>query len=191
MTTDNTTTVEPDQPGLLGLLALGELTLHLRLSAVLADAPDPAFALRAATASSAHLERARRFCELTTSAELETWRPVVDTLLGVPAADWLEGMVSAQVVGGALADLADLLPQASGAPESAGPADVVRTYVEDDPALAGRLSLFGRRTFGRVLISGRQIVARLPETHASPVRAYFDAAGDTFATRMTSMALKG
>lgn len=213
-------------PRLVGLLALGEFSLHVDLTAALAEVRDPAFALRIAALSAGRLDRARRFTEVAGAdthagsgvasgvgsgvdsgvdsgvGALEAWRPTVDVLRGIPAADRFEAMVGAAVVGGVLSDLAALLPGSG--PESgvtaagaAGAADdddllaTVRGEVEADPALAGRLSLYGRRVFGRILLAGRGVVAALAEPERGAVQTYLAGAGEGFADRMSAMGLKG
>lgn len=204
MTTEDPTpapTAHGDTPGLLALLALGELSLHLRLTAALGESDDPRRALALATASAGHLERARRFAGLLgdDAGAMAAWQPCVDVLLGVPAADWVEGMAGANVAGGVLSDLARLVefvPQVgvgAGAVEGAGDdlTAEVREVVDADPALVGRLSLFGRRVFGRVLRSGVQIESMLAEPERSRVHTYLEGAGDVFAERMAAMGLRG
>ena len=226
MTTDNLTTDGPQGPGshdeqgdsqgqdsrpadaapnLFGLLALGEFALHVDLTGALADMPEHAFAsgLRVATLSAGRLERARRFAELAGADALEPWRPTVELLREIPAADRFEALVGAGVVGGVLSDLAALASDDGSGGGSydgnGGDADrddlaaTVRGEVEADPALAGRLSLYGRRVFGRVLLAGREVVVALaePSPERDRVQAYLEGAGEGFAERMSAMGLKG
>lgn len=200
MTTENTPaahTPHIDGPNLVGLLALAELELHLRLTAALTDAPDPAFALRVATVSAGHLERARHYSGLARDARPArdgwdaAWKPSVDLLLDVPALNWLEGLTGAYVVAGVLTDLAELVPGTDADTSGAELAAAVREATEHDPGLVGRLSLFGRRVFGRVLLSGKRIEDTLLEPEKARVRAYFERAGEAFAERMSTMGLRG
>ena len=202
MTTESITSSSvPEDAGarLLGLLALAELTLYLRLTAALAEVGDPVRALRVAAAATRHLQRAEQFtARLQTDAGspdgMAPWRPTVDGLTEIRANDWLEGMVGAHVVGGVLGDLAALLPASDESAVRADAGDLaaaVREATDLDPALVGRLSLFGRRVFGRVLLAARDVVARVPESERPLIRDYFEGAGDIFAERMTAMGLKG
>lgn len=149
------------------------------------------------------------------------WDTAVAHLIATPApTDRLERLVSfaiaRQVVSGLEATL-DVLPDASGSGAGAGAgaaadadradtADgpdqvairLVRDAVSDDERLVGRLSLHGRRSFGRVLLGGAEIRRALETdasasgtSHAAAVEAYFAESGDAFAALMSDMGLNG
>lgn len=164
---------------LLGVLAYGELTAFSRLASDADLAPSlsaKAAIARLATAEFAHFEQVlTRLEELGVEAELamEPFVAAVDSFHDRTApADWLEGLVKAYVGDGIAADfyreistyldprtrdlVTSVLAQAGQASVVVG---AVREAIEDDPKVAGRLALWGRRLVGEALSQAQRVAA--------------------------------
>jgi tRNA-(MS[2]IO[6]A)-hydroxylase (MiaE)-like len=164
---------------LLGVLAYGELTAFDRLAedATLA----PTLTGRAALAGMAaaeigHYQRLReRLTELGADAET-AMRPFVEVFDTFHArtqpSTWLEGLVKAYVGDGLANDFyreiaayvdADTRALVMQVFADAGQAefvvDRVRAAIEEDPKVAGRLALWGRRLVGEALSQAQRIAA--------------------------------
>lgn len=174
----------PDDPAyraavtdLLGLLSLGELTAFERLAADAGLAPtlaDKAALAAMAVAEFQHFEQLRdRLAELGVDAE-QAMIPFRDALQAfhehTTPADWLEGLVKAYVGDGIAADfyreVAEYVDEGTRALvldvlADTGHADFVvshvRSAIADDPQVAGRLALWGRRLVGEALSQAQQV----------------------------------
>lgn len=178
---------------LLGVLGLGELTAFERLAADAGLAPslsDKAQLAAMAVAEFRHFERVReRLDELGVSADdaMVPFRAALDDFHTHTApADWLEGLVKAYVGDGIAADfyreisstvdprtrelVIDVLAD-TGHAEFA--VDRVRSAIELDPPVAGRLALWARRIVGEAL-SQAQRVAVDRDALSSLVAGNFD-----------------
>jgi hypothetical protein len=164
---------------LLGTLAYGELSAFLRLSG---DAElAPTLTAKAALAGLAvtefhHYEALReRLVGLGADPE-EAMAPFVAAIDGfherTAPQTWLEGLVKYYVGDGIASDFyrevsAFLDPQTRdlvlGALADAGQAEFVvhevRHAIQEEPALAGRLALWGRRLVGEALSQGQRVAA--------------------------------
>ncbi len=164
---------------LLGALAYGELTAFERLAEDAKLAPtlaDKAALAAMASAELGHFTRLRdRLGDLGVDV-FAAMEPFVATFDGFHAhtapADWPEGLVKAYVGDGLAADFyrevaahldADtrtLILQTLDDTGHAGFAvDRVRRVIAAEPAVAGRLALWGRRLVGEALIQAQTVVA--------------------------------
>ncbi len=164
---------------LLGVLAYGELSAFERLCADAALAPtldDKAEVAAMACAEFGHFQQLRgRLTELGASPE-EAMRPFVAPLDAFHAstapADWLEGLVKAYVGDGIAADFyreisvllddrtRDLVVEVFGdTGHSSFVVSKVRSAIEVDPRVAGRLALWGRRLMGEALSQAQRVAA--------------------------------
>jgi len=164
---------------LLAVLAYGELSAFQRLAADSAMAPtiDDAAALAAmASAEHRHFTRLRdRLVDLGADPE-EAIRPFVDAIDGfhlhTAPSDWLESLVKAYVGDGIGTDfyreIAVVLEPADRAlvtdvcedlGQSAFVVTTVREAIAADPAVAGRLALWGRRLVGEALSQAQRVAA--------------------------------
>lgn len=164
---------------LLGVLAYGELSAFERLCADAALAPtldDKAEVAAMACAEFGHFQQLRtRLIALGAEPE-EAMRPFVTPLddfhASTAPADWLEGLVKAYVGDGIAADfyreisvLLDdqtrelVLEVFADTGHSAFVVDKVRTAIEVDPRVAGRLALWGRRLMGEALSQAQRVAA--------------------------------
>jgi 1,2-phenylacetyl-CoA epoxidase catalytic subunit len=154
---------------LLGALAYGELSAFERLAEDSAMAPslgDKAEVAAMASAEYAHFERLReRLVELGADpfAAMQPFAAPIDAFHEhTKPADWLEGLVKAHVGDGLAADFyrevaayvdadtkALVLETLSDTGHSAFAVDRVRRAIEEQPAVSGRLALWGRRLMGR------------------------------------------
>jgi hypothetical protein len=167
---------------LLGVLAYGELSGFEQLAADATRAPDLRDKAQIAELAAAEL---RHFALLRTRLEsmgvdvTVAMAPFVDALelfhASTRPVDWLEGVVKAYVGNGIAVDfyrevsgLVDdstraLVLQVLG---DTGQADFaverVCRAIEEDPVVAGRLALWGRRIVGEALAQAQQVVARRP-----------------------------
>ncbi|MGL5856864.1 MAG: ferritin-like fold-containing protein [Angustibacter sp.] len=179
--------VDPfDDPGyraavvdLLAVMAYGELTAFHRIAADLDLAPtlpDKEALGRQAVTEFAHYELlATRLSELgvDVAAAVEPFVAAVDDFHErTRPSTWLEGLVKAYVGDGIAADFFREVASALDADTRAlvlevlqdlGQADVavraVREAVEADPAVAGRLALWGRRLVGEALSQAQRVAA--------------------------------
>jgi len=164
---------------LLGVLAYGELSAFERLCADAALAPtldDKAEVAAMACAEFGHFQQLRsRLIDLGASPE-ESMRPFVTPLdtfhASTAPADWLEGLVKAYVGDGIAADfyreisvLLDdptrelVLEVFADTGHSNFVVSKVRTAIEVDPRVAGRLALWGRRLMGEALSQAQRVAA--------------------------------
>ncbi len=164
---------------LLGVLAYGELSAFERLCADAALAPsldDKAEVAAMACAEFGHFQQLRaKLTDLGVSAD-EAMRPFVAPLDAFHAstapADWLEGLVKAYVGDGIAADfyreISVLLDDENRALVLEVFADTghsefvvsrVRSAIEADPRVAGRLALWGRRLMGEALSQAQRVAA--------------------------------
>ena len=164
---------------LLGVLAYGELTAFERLAddATLAPTLEDKAALAAlAVTEFHHFERLRdRLQELGVDpvSAMEPFRTALDSFHRHTApSDWLEGLVKAYVGDGIATDfyreVAALVDAHTRALvfevlENSGQVsfvvDRVRKAIADDPKVAGRLALWGRRLVGEALAQAQRVAA--------------------------------
>ena len=164
---------------LLGVLAYGELSAFERLAADAALAPtlaDKAALADMASAEYHHYERlAGRLVEMG-AEPYEAMEPFVASIDGfhesTRPADWLEGLIKAYVGDGIGADFyrevsthldpdtRDLVLAVCGDTGHAEFAiDRVRAAIAEDPRVAGRLALWGRRLVGEMLSQAQRVAA--------------------------------
>jgi tRNA-(MS[2]IO[6]A)-hydroxylase (MiaE)-like len=164
---------------LLGALAYGELTAFDRLAEDARMAPSlsgrAALAQMAATEIGHYRLLAERLTSLGAVAE-EAMAPFVAALDGFHAmtvpSDWLEGLVKAYVGDGLAADfyreIADFVDPAtreliievlSDTGSAAFAVREVRAAIDAQPALAGRLALWGRRLVGEAISQTQHVLA--------------------------------
>jgi hypothetical protein len=164
---------------LLGVLAYGELSAFERLAADAALAPtlaDKAALADMASAEYHHYERlAGRLVDLGADP-YEAMSPFVASIDGfhesTHPADWLEGLIKAYVGDGIGADFyrevsthldpdtRDLVLAVCGDTGHAEFAiDRVRAAIAEDPRVAGRLALWGRRLVGEMLSQAQRVAA--------------------------------
>lgn len=202
----------PAAATLVALCARAELGLHLRLAAVLDGRGDARTARILTPLLTQTWQRYRELAGGRGDADpaahdeaVDRWTTAATHLVGSPTpVDWAESMVSTAVGRELLTGLeeaagvvvTDELALSVGAQEAA--TRLVQEAITTDPTLVGRLSLYGRRCFGRVLLAGAEIRRTLgaeadPALDAARPRigVFFDGAGDVFAARMAAMGLNG
>lgn len=201
----------PAAAALVALCARAELGLHLRLASVLDGRGDARTARLLTPLLAQTLHRYRELSEGRGDADpaahdeaVDRWSTAATHLVGSPTpADWAESMVSTAIGRELLTGLeeaagviADELALSAGAQDAA--TRLVREAITADPTLVGRLSLYGRRCFGRVLLAGAEIRRTLAaeadpvlDTARPRIAVFFDGAGDVFAARMAAMGLNG
>lgn len=165
---------------LLGVLAYGELIAFERLAADAALAPtidDKAALAGMAAAEFRHFTRLRdRLVALGVDPQnaMEPFRQPLETFHEMTApSDWLEGLVKAYVGDGIGMDFyreiaAYVDPQTrelvldvcDDLGQSAFVVDRVRAAIEEDPRVAGRLALWGRRLVGEALSQAQRVAAQ-------------------------------
>jgi tRNA-(MS[2]IO[6]A)-hydroxylase (MiaE)-like len=165
---------------LLGVLAYGELTAFERLAADASFAPtleDKAALAAMAVAEFAHFARLRdRLTEIGVSptAAMTPFVAPLDAFHELTApSDWLEGLVKAYVGDGIATDfyreVAAYVDEGTGrlvldVLADTGHADFaverVRAAIAEDPRLAGRLALWGRRLVGEALSQAQRVAAQ-------------------------------
>ena len=164
---------------LLGVLAYGELTAFDRLADDARLAPTlagRAALARMAAAEIGHFQLLQdRLTELGVDPD-EAMRPFVDVFdtfhASTAPSTWLEGLVKAYVGDGIAADfyreVAELLDPSTRqlvleVLADTGHADFavreVRAAIQADPALSGRLALWGRRLVGEALSQAQRVAA--------------------------------
>jgi len=164
---------------LLAVLAYGELSAFQRLAADSALAPtinDAAALAAMASAEHRHFTRLReRLVELGADPE-EAIRPFVTAIDGfhqhTAPSDWLEGLVKAYVGDGIGSDFyreisvmlhpddrALVTEVCEDLGQSAFVVETVRAAIVADPAVAGRLALWGRRLVGEALSQAQRVAA--------------------------------
>lgn len=164
---------------LLGVLAYGELTAFERLAADGAMAPtidDKAALAGMATAEFRHFARLRdRLVELGVDPQeaMAPFRRALEEFHTHTAPnDWLEGLVKAYVGDGIgtdfyreIASFVDedtrelVVSVCEDLGQSAFIVDRVRAAIADDPRVAGRLALWGRRLVGEALSQAQRVAA--------------------------------
>jgi len=167
---------------LLGVLAYGELSGFEQLAADAGRAPDLGDKAEIAELASAEL---RHFALLRARLDASgvdvatAMRPFVAALdvfhASTRPADWLEGVVKAYVGNGIAVDFyrevsglvddstRDLVLEVLGDTGQAEFAvERVRRAIEQDPVVAGRLALWGRRIVGEALAQAQQVIAVRP-----------------------------
>ena len=164
---------------LLGALAYGELSAFERLAEDSAMAPslaDKADVAAMASAEYGHFERLReRLVELGADpyAAMQPFQRPIDAFHEhTRPADWLEGLVKADVGDGLAADFyrevaayvdagtrALVLEALEDTGHSQFAVGRVRRAIEERPAVAGRLALWGRRLMGEALSQAQRVVA--------------------------------
>ncbi|AYY15228.1 tRNA 2-methylthio-N6-isopentenyl adenosine(37) hydroxylase MiaE-like protein [Actinobacteria bacterium YIM 96077] len=164
---------------LLGALGLGELAAFQRLSADSELAPtlaDQAALAGMAVVEFHHFERIRdRLAELDVSVD-DAMAPFHDAYAAFHAntapSTWLEGLVKAYVGDQIATDFyreisvavdEDTRLLVTSVLEDSGQADFivehVRRAISDDPSVAGRLALWGRRLVGEALSQAQRVAA--------------------------------
>lgn len=164
---------------LFGVLAYGELGAFERLAADAAMAPrigDKAALAGMATAEYRHFLALRdRLVELGVDPDvaMEPFRRPIDEFHAhTKPADWLEGLVKAYVGDGIALDFYKeisayvdpasrelVLATCEDLGQSAFVVDRVRSAIETDPRVAGRLALWGRRLVGEALSQAQRVAA--------------------------------
>ncbi|MFI6981686.1 ferritin-like fold-containing protein [Embleya sp. NPDC050154] len=164
---------------LLGVLAYGEITAFERLAedAKMAPTVDDKAALAAmAVAEFQHYTLLRdRIAALGAdpAAAMDPFiAPLDEFHVHTAPADWLEGLVKAYVGDGIAADFyrevaahldevsRDLIVEVQrDTGHSAFVVDAVRSAIERDPKVAGRLALWGRRLMGEALSQAQRVAA--------------------------------
>jgi hypothetical protein len=163
---------------LLGVLAYGEIAAFERLAADAAMAPttnDKAALARLAVNEYHHYEELRdrlASLEVDPVAAMEPFRAALDAFHDQTApSTWLEGLVKAYVGDGIAADfyreIANLLDEENASlvcrvVEDLGQnefvVNTVRRAISEEPRLAGRLALWGRRLMGEALTQAQRVV---------------------------------
>jgi len=164
---------------LLGVLAYGELSAFERIAADAAMSPtlaDTVALSGMAAAEFRHYEElSRRLRDLGVDplVAMEPFRtPIDDFHAHTKPSDWLEGLVKAYVGDGIGMDFyreiaVRLDPQTQelvlrvceDLGQSAFIVDAVRSAIEEDPRVAGRLALWGRRLVGEALSQAQRVAA--------------------------------
>ena len=204
---------------LLGLLAYGSLTAFFRMSedAALAESIDDKAALAGlAVAEFGHFQLARVQIERSAADPATAMQPFMAAIDAFHArtvpADWLEGLVKAYVGAGVAADFygeaAGFLDPETKALVTEVLADTghaefviarVRTAIEADPRVAGRLALWARRLVGEALGQAQRVAAeRAPlarlltggSASLGDIGRMFAALTDAHARRMAALGLE-
>jgi hypothetical protein len=164
---------------LLGVLAYGELSAFERIAADAAMSPtlsDTVALSGMAAAEFRHYEElSRRLKDLGVDplVAMEPFRtPIDDFHSHTKPSDWLEGLVKAYVGDGIGLDFyreiaVRLDPQTrdlvlrvcEDLGQSAFIVDAVRSAIDEDPRVAGRLALWGRRLVGEALSQAQRVAA--------------------------------
>ena len=164
---------------LLGVLAYGELMAFERLASDVSMSPtidDKAHLAAMADAEYRHFRRLRdRLADLGVdpAEAMEPFRAPLEQFHAMTApSDWLEGLVKAYVGDGIAMDfyreIAQFLdPQTrdlvmevcEDLGQSAFAVDRVRAAIAEDPRVAGRLALWGRRLVGEALSQAQHVAA--------------------------------
>ncbi len=164
---------------LLGALAYGELTAFERLAADSGMAPSLGDKAELAGMAAAEFGHFRRLVEHLRSLGADpdhAMRPFVEPLdafhESTAPSDWLEGLIKAYVGDGLARDFyrevaayvdeetrALVLDVLAADEQAAFVVDRVRTAIEQDPAVAGRLALWARRLVGEALNQAQRVAA--------------------------------
>ena len=173
-------TLDPSTVDLLGVLAYGELTAFERLASDAQYAPtvrDKEALATMAVAEFGHFVKLRDHLQAGAVDPTEAMSPFIASLDRFHAStlpnDWLEGLIKAYV-GDGLAT--DFYREVSAAVRDESTRQLVqevlvdtgqasfavtrvRGAIDSDPAVAGRLALWGRRLVGEALIEAQRIAA--------------------------------
>jgi hypothetical protein len=164
---------------LLGAIAYGEISAFERLAADARMAPelgDKAALAKMAAAEYLHFERLHDYLALMGADPITAMRPFQQAFDSFHArtasSDWLEGLVTAYVGDGLAADFygeisayldPDTRRVVTESLRDAGQAEFivarVRTAIEQDHRVAGRLALWGRRLMGEALTQAQRVAA--------------------------------
>jgi hypothetical protein len=173
------TPASPAVIDLLGVLAYGELSGFERLAADAALTPDLDDKARLAELAAAELRHFGLLRDrlntlgVPVAQAMAPFSAAIDEFhVRTAPADWLEGVVKAYVGNGIAVDfyreVAALVDDASRALvtdvlDDSGQAgfavEVVLKAIEDDPQVAGRLALWGRRIVGEAMAQAQHVVA--------------------------------
>lgn len=215
---------DPAVVDLFGALAYGELTAFYRLAADAELAPTletKAALARMAVVEFGHFERIRERLEDLGADPEAAMQPFVTPFDAfherTAPSDWLEGLVKAYVGDGIAGDfyreIAALLdPQSqtlvNGVLADAGQAEfivtTVRTAIEQNPRLSGRLALWARRLVGEALSQGQRVAAdrdaliglmvgtgEAPGADLAEITRMFSRLTDSHTRRMSRLGLSG
>jgi hypothetical protein len=170
--------LDPSTVDLLGVLAYGELTAFERLAADARLAPtvaDKVALSRMAAAEYDHFTRIHDHLRAEGVDPEEAMEPFVGPLdlfhESTPPADWLEGIIKAYVGDGLASDFYREVAAFVSEPATRGLvlevlADTgqasfavarVRSAIEADPVVGGRLALWARRLVGEALIQAQRV----------------------------------
>ena len=163
---------------LLGVLAYGELVAFERLAADAAMAPTfsdkTELAYRATLEFSSFLRLRDRLSELGLDADtvMEPFREPLDSYHSHTApGDWLEGLMKVYVGDGISSDFyreiahyvdsetSSLVLEVCDARNGDFVVERIRSAIEQDPRVAGRLALWGRRLVGEALTQAQRVAA--------------------------------
>ena len=164
---------------LLGVLACGELTAYERLTADAALAPDANDEIHLAEMAVAEFRHFQRLAErledwgVAPDGAMAPFRPALDRFHTMTApSDWLEGLVKAYVGDGIgmhfyreIAGSLDpstrelVLDVCEDLGQSDFVVDRVRSAIEADPRVGGRLALWGRRLVGEAISQAQHVAA--------------------------------
>jgi hypothetical protein len=163
---------------LLGVLSYGELTAFERLASDARLAPTIADKTALATMAVAEFEHFRRLHEHLLSEGLDpeqVMAPFVDAVDAfhdsTPPNNWLEGLIKAYVGDGLASDFYRevavfvhdaatrelVLEVLADTGQASFAVSRVRAAIDADPAVAGRLALWGRRLVGEALIQAQRV----------------------------------
>jgi hypothetical protein len=171
---------------LLGAVAYGEISAFERLAAdarMAPQLPDKAALAKMASVEYLHFERLHDYLALMGADPIGAMLPFQDAFDGFHArtasSDWLEGMVTAYVGDGLAADFygeisafldPDTRRVVTESLRDAGNAEFivprVRSAIEHDHRVGGRLALWGRRLMGEALIQAQRVAAERDELSA-------------------------
>ncbi len=204
---------------LLGALAYGELTAFERMATDSRMAPtiaDKAELAGMAAAEFAHYGQLTAYLEKLGVDPASAMEPFVEALDefhdSTTPADWLEGLIKAYVGDGLAADFyrevaafvddetRDLVLEVladTGHAEFA--VDRVRSAIDEDPAVAGRLALWARRLVGEALLQAQKVAVRRDALahllggagDLAEVARMFGRLTDNHSDRMTALGLSG
>jgi hypothetical protein len=178
MATPGGTRLDQATVDLLAVLAYGELTAFERLASDARLAPTVADKAALATMAVAEFDHYRRLHDHLWRSGVDpqqAMEPFVASFDGfhdsTPPNDWLEGLIKAYVGDGLATDFyREVAAFVQDAPSRELVLDVladtgqasfavarVREAIESDPAVAGRLALWGRRLVGEALIQAQRV----------------------------------
>ncbi len=202
-----TARLDPATIDLLGVLAYGELTAFERLATDARLAPTISDKHALASMAAAEFEHYRRLYDHLQSAGVDAERamePFVGPLDAfhdsTPPNDWLEGLIKAYVGDGLATDFyREVAAFVQDAPtrglvlealadtgQARFAVEKVRAAIAADPAVAGRLALWGRRLVGEALIQAQRVAVERDALTELLVGGSMDLAGiGRLLTRLT------